>query len=526
MIGYNSFLFIVVFFGITFLIYSVLPRKARWVVLLVSSWAFYFLSSRGHIIPMIATTLLIWADGLVLQKLGDSFKAKKKGLKKEERKALKIKYGRKQSAVLTVGVLLTAAILLVCKYSNFFIDTANGLFGASIKNVDIIQPLGISFYTLSAISYLVDIKRGKFEARKNPLRVSLFLSFMLNVVEGPIARYDNLGFELEECRGFEPKSVLWGAERILWGLFKKVVVADRAAALVNAVFKDSDSYNGIVIVLAVMMYTLQLYFEFSGIMDLVCGLAEMLGIKLPENFSRPFFAKSVNEFWQRWHITLGSWLRDYVFYSISLSKPFQKLTKASRKRFNTYYANLVPVSVALFFVWFGNGFWHGSGWKYVTYGLYYYVIMMLGQFLEPLFAKLCERLKLDRQSKGYGRFQVARNFLIVNGGMLIFRADTLAQAWKMLCSVFVSPAKAAQSLLYGFDNFGIDVFDFVIIIIGLVIVIWVGTLQEKGVVIRERIGRYPFAVKFIGMLIAVLIIVIFGAYGAGYDVQDLIYANF
>ena len=156
---------------------------------------------------------------------------------------------------------------------------------------------------------------------------------------------------------------------LLWGLFKKVVIADRAAEFVNNVFDCEGYYTGVVVAFAILFYTLQLYCEFSGIMDVMCGLGETMGIKMPENFERPFFAKTINEFWQRWHISLGSWLRDYIFYPISLSKPFMKATKSARKRFNPYYANLIPTSVALFFVWFSNGFWHGSGWKYIVYGL-------------------------------------------------------------------------------------------------------------------------------------------------------------
>lgn len=525
MISYTSFAFFLLYFGITFLLYHLFPKKAKWCVLLAGSWIFYFLSSKGHVIALAVTTLTVWGAALVIQKLSDSFKAKKKGLKKDERKALKKKYNSYKSAVLAVGIVLSVGILLVCKYSNFFIDTANTLFKVQIKHTDIIQPLGISFYTLSAVSYLIDVYRGRVDARKNPLRISLYLSFMLNIVEGPIARYDNLGYELEKQNGFSSRAVVLGAQRIFWGLFKKIVIADRAAEFVNNVFDYPESYTGVVVAFGILFYTLQLYCEFSGIMDVMCGLGEMMGIKLPENFNRPFFAKSINEFWQRWHITLGSWLRDYIFYPISFSKPFMSAAKSAKKRFNPYYANLIPTAVALFFVWFTNGFWHGSGWKYIVYGLYYYALMMLGLFFEPVSAKLCSLLKINRQSKAFGLFQMLRTFCIVNVGMLIFRAPDLKQAASMFVSIITHPN--IRAILPGYGNgLGLDLGDYAILLVGTIAVFIVGVIQERGIDIREKLSHLPFIVKLVLYLCAVLVIVVFGAYGDGYGIVDLIYANF
>lgn len=525
MISYASFAFFILYFGITYILYTFFPPKAKWCVLLFGSYAFYFVSSRGHVIPLIVSTVIVWAAGLLLQKLEDTFREKKKGIPRDERKQLKKKYTAYKGCVLTAGIVLSVGILLVCKYTNFFIGTFNSVFSTAFEKVHIVQPLGISFYTLQAVSYLADIYRGKYEARKNILRVSLYLSFMLTIVEGPVARYDDLGMQLENCKSFDSHSFETGAQRIIWGLFKKIVVADRAAEFVNAVFGNSEKYTGIAVVAAILFYTLQLYFEFSGIMDVVCGFGNMMGLSLPENFERPFFSKSINEFWQRWHITLGAFLRDYIFYSISFSKPFMNGAKAARKKFNPYYANLIPTSVALFFVWFTNGFWHGSGWKYIVYGLYYYFLMMAASFMEPLFAKLCEKLKIDRKSKGYGIFQMLRTFVIVNFGMLIFRADSLRQARAMFVSIFANPNLAI--LIPGHKgHFGLDLFDYAIIVLGAAAVFAVGLITEKGTDIGKRITKLPFYARFIGYLAAVTAIVVLGAYGEGYGVVDLIYANF
>lgn len=525
MISYTSFAFFILFFGITYLIYCIIPQKAKWCVLLIGSYLFYFISAKGHIIPLTASTVIVWLIGILLQRLNDNFKAKKKGVSRDERKKLKKKYTCLKQGVLAVGVLSALGILLVCKYSDFFIDTANVLFKSDFENINVIQPLGISFYTLQAISYITDIHRGKYPAEKNPFRVSLYLSFMLTIVEGPVARYDQLGTQLNECKKFSTHNFVYGAQRVVWGLFKKVVIADRAAEFVNAVFNNSADYSGLAVIFAVLFYTLQLYLEFSGVMDVVCGLGEMMGINLPENFNRPFFAKTINEFWQRWHITLGGWLRDYIFYPISLSKPFMSLSKSARKKFNPYYANLIPTAAALFFVWFANGFWHGSGWKYIVYGLYYYVLMMIGMFLEPLSRKIFSSLKISRDSKFFHLFQIIRTFIIVNIGMLIFRADSLKQAFSMLVSMFTN--LSIKSVMPGQKNgFGLDIKDYIILIVGTLIVFTVSLIQEKGIDIRQKISKLPYIVKFLIYMIMIFAVIIFGAYGEGYGVVDLIYANF
>lgn len=516
---YTSFVFFIVYFGITFLLYTLCPQKYKWCVLLIGSWTFYAVASKFHVIPLLLSTVVVWAAGLIIGKLDDDFNVKKKTLEKPEQKSLKEKYKRYKRDVLAVGVIVTLGILVFMKYSGFFGETVNSVFGSNLPKLQIIQPLGISFYTLQAVSYITDVYRGKYKPCKNPLRISLYLSFMMTIIEGPIARYDQLGTQLNNGKVFSFKDFSFGAQLVVWGLFKKIVIADRAAMLVNFVFDTNNDCGGFAIILGVLLYTLQLYCDFSGVMDILSGLGEMMGIELPKNFTQPFFAKSINEFWQRWHISLGSWLRDYVFYPVSLSKPFMKLSKSARKRFNPYYANLIPTSVALFFVWFSNGMWHGAGWKYIVYGLYYYFLMMLGLFLEPLSTKMCDKLKINRESKQFGVFRTVRTFIIVNFGMLIFRADNLKTVGSMVTSVFTKPTSDILSL-------SLDKKDFAIIIIGVIALIVIGVLNERGISVRAEVAKLPFALKFIIYLVAVFSVIIFGAYGENYGVQDLIYANF
>ena len=525
MISYTSFSFFLLYFGITFIVYSLLPQRFRWCVLLIGSYVFYFISAKGHILPLLLISSLVWAAGILLQRLSDTMRLKRKHALKEEKKKIKKQYLNYQRLVLALGVVCTVAVLLVCKYSNFFIDTANSIFSLNAEKLSVIQPLGLSFFVLEAISYMADVYYGKIKAEKNPFRVSLYLSFMLTVVEGPIARFDQLGTQLSTCKYNNLEDISKGFMRVIWGLFKKIVIADRAVILVNSVFDNYEYHRGIAVIAGIAFYTLQLYCEFSGVMDIMCGLGNMLGIQLPENFERPFFAKSINEFWQRWHISLGTWLRDYIFYPISFSKSIINFNQRTREKFSPYFANLIPTSVALFFVWFSNGFWHGAGWKYIVYGLYYYVLMMLGLFLEPLFKKICDKIKLNRESKAFGYFRIIRTVVIVNIGMLIFRADSLKTAWIMFLSIFRNID--FHVLMPGYKNgFNLSLYDYAAIIIGFAVLLTVGIITEKGIDIREKIYKLPYILKAPLFLAALMVIIIFGAYGEEYGVVDLIYANF
>lgn len=525
MIAYTSFSFFLLYFGITFIVYSVLPQKRRWVALLIGSYVFYFISAKGHVLPMVLCTVLTWGTGVLIQQRNDSWSVRRKQVPKEERKALKKEYERDKRMLVTFGVLAVAAILLVTKYSNFLICTANNLFSIDLRELPVVQTLGTSFFVLQGISYIADVYYGRIRAEQNPLRVSLYLSFLLTVVEGPIARYDPLGLQLQEGRVNRLEDISKGFMRVLWGLFKKVVIADRAAILANAVFDNYEYYSGLQTIAGIAFYTLQLYCEFSGIMDVVIGLGAMLGLRMPENFRQPFFAKSINEFWQRWHITLGTWLRDYVFYSVSLSKSLQRLSGRTRARFKPYYATLVPTSIALFFVWFTNGFWHGAAWKYIAYGLYYYVLMMLGLFLEPVFRSICQRLKIDRESGAFGVFQAVRTVIIANVGMLIFRASSLKAAGSMFCSVFRDFDLAV--LLPGYQNgFSLSLYDYAAIAVGTVLLVVVSVFREKGFDFEGTIYRLPYVARVAIYSAMLLVIIVFGAYGEEYGVVDLIYAGF
>lgn len=525
--AYTSYIYLLLFLGSTFLLYTVFPKKYKWVILLSASYLYYIAASKlWLVIFLLITTLSVYISAIWLDKINDLFSSVKKVLDRQQKKEFKEKLLWQKKMVVILMLMINIGILAFLKYFNFFGSVLNFVLldhiQLHIPMLKLFLPLGISFYTLQAISYVIDVYRGKYKADYKLSRVALFLSFFPTIVEGPIARYDQVAYQLYEGHSFHYENLTFGVQLIVWGMFKKLVIADRANMLVNHVFNNHENYFGMSVIFAIIFYTIQLYTEFSGCMDIVRGSAQIFSIHLPENFKQPFFARSINDFWQRWHITLGAWLRDYVFYSVSLSSPFKKFNQFVRKHCNEYFSKLLPATTALFFVWICNGLWHGASIKYVMYGMYYYLIMLIGMFMEPVFHKIMSQLKIDREAKYFKIFQILRTILIVNIGMLIFRADTLSDAFSMFISCFKGWSLDMNPLLH----LGLDGKEILIVIIGVIIVFVVGLIKEKGICIRETVSKWNIVLRWSFYMVGLYSVIIFGAYGRGYDIVSFIYAQF
>lgn len=520
-----------IFVAACLVIYYLVPKKAQWIVLLVASLIFYALSSTVLTLFMLASTLLIYFGALKIQSFGDEFKAKKKDLEKAERKLLKAKTKKKQKNILTLIVVLNLAILAVLKYSNFLGGIGNSIISIFthedvIPTFNFILPLGISYYTLMAISYIVDVYRGTIKAEKNPCRLLLFVCYFPHIIEGPFDRYGNLDNQFREPHPFDYDTVKNGGVLMLFGLFKKLVIADRIGLVAAGIFDQAETMSGTSIAVAIVAYTIQLYCDFSGCIDVVAGVSEMFGIKVAQNFSQPFFSRSINEFWRRWHITLGHWLKEYVFYPVSLSGSFKKVNTFAKKHIKSeYFVQMIPAAYALFFVWFCNGIWHGASIKYIFYGLYYYLLMMLGEFTKPLTDKLCAVLKINRDAKPYHLFQMVRTFIIVNIGMLIFRSATFKESTDLFLQMFSSVN--FTELLNRSIIARISYRDYLVLIVGIMIVFIIGLLKEKGHDIRKELDTKPFILRWIIYLFLIFALLVTGMYGsnAGGDAAA-IYAQF
>ena len=261
--------------------------------------------------------------------------------------------------------------------------------------------------------------------------------------------------------------------------------------------------------------------DFSGIIDVVIGLGEMFKVKIPENFKQPFFSKSISEFWSRWHISLGSWLKDYIYYPISLSKPMKKLTIKLKKTLNNHYGPLVSGTIALFIVWLLNGLWHGAGWTFLLFGMYHFILISLGNLIHPILNKFYNKLNISN-SKILSFLKIIKVSFLVIIGELIFRAETVSKAFFMIAKIFTSFKFSLKEI----SSLGLDFPDFFILIIALLVVLIVSILKEKNINIREKIKEKPIVIRWIIYYLLIFAIIIFGAFGPGYEPVDPMYADF
>lgn len=494
--------------------YYAFPKKARWAVLLFFSGLFYLLVSTYLAVFFVTTSASVYcAARFLLRPVPDG----------ADETAVK-KYARRNKAWVGLAIAFNLAILGVLKYFNFFGENLNSLLALTgtqvrIPALRIALPLGISFYTLTAIGYMVDVYRGKYAAEKNFGKLCLFLGFFPQILEGPICRYDQTGGQLFEGHSADYKGMLFGMQRILWGLFKKMIVADRLYLLVNTVGNAPSEYSGIASLLFIFCYTVRLYADFSGFIDIAIGSGELFGVRLPENFRQPFFAKSAQEFWQRWHITLGTWLKEYVFYPVALSPRVTRPAAKLKKRFRNHFTKMLPTVIALFAVWLCNGLWHGPEWKYIVYGMYYFVIIVAGMLTEPLMRKLYAKCRIDPQNIALRVFRHIRTLLIIFVGETIFGANNLADAITILGSVF-RPYHGSVFAL------GLDYKEWIVALLGMGAMLAAGIAKERGIHIRDRMAQAVLPVRWASYLALAAFIVVFGAYGGMYSAVPFIYGNF
>ena len=510
----------IIFLGFLVALYYIFPLKKRWIVLLIGSYAFYYFSSGKLLFFLILSTLSIYASGLLIDRENIKLKISDDSLSPEDKKKLKNESKNKKKLIVLGSIIFNFGILVFLKYSPFIFSNINPILNKlSLKPLPItkfILPIGISYYTLMAVSYVVDVYRGKYKADENLGRVALFLPFFPQIIEGPICNYADTADKLYNGNKFELNNLERGFFLIVLGVFKVLVVARRTGIFVDSVL--SSNPTGFIIFFAAAFYTLQIYADFSGCMDIVCGSAKMFNVDLLENFRRPFFSRSVQEFWRRWHITLGVWIKNYIFYPVSLSKMNMKVSGFFKKKFPKWLGSFLVVAFPLLFVWLYNGIWHGSSWKYIFYGMYYYILIMIGILFAPVTSKLKELLKLKDNNKWLIVIDVLRTVLLVIIGMLIFRSHSLETFFTLFSNMF----KKGSINLYAF---GLVKLDIIIILVYLAFLLIIGLLKEYECKICQKIYDNDYA-RFAMLIVLALGIVILGIYGSGYDAASFIYGQF
>lgn len=514
---YHLLSYFAIFLPVVLVIYQLMPKKFRWVVLLAADYFFFWKISNTLIVYIIGATFFTHYIGIWLENVSLTHNGTSKEITAAKRR------------VLAMGVLISLGILIWLKYTNFFGETfikITNLFNSGWKftPLKLMVPVGISYYTLQSISYMTDVYRGTQKAEKNIAKMALYLSFFPTIMEGPITRFSQVADDLYEGKSLEFENIKFGYQRIAWGLFKKIVLADRLAPVVTKVFDGYANYDGSVVLFAALCYTYQLYMEFSGCIDIIIGSGQLFGIKLPENFRQPFFAKDASDFWRRWHITLGTFFKDYIFYPVSLAKPVKNMAKRFKNRFGRNVSKFVAPTIALFCVWSCNGLWHGANFTYIFYGMYYFVIIFLENILDEPVGKLTKKLHINREGRGYRVFKFVKLFIIVNTGELIFRANTLTDGFKMIGRIFTR--FHISSLAGKMLNLGIDQYDLAILLAGLLIVIAVGIIKERNINIRQAIAGWKLPIRWAFWYGVILVIILFGAYGVGYTTVDMIYAGY
>ncbi len=514
------------FLLVLLVLYYIVPKSFQKYLLLLASVAFYALSGPLYLLYLFSAITTSYVAGRLMGKNIEKSKTyleeHKDTISREGKKLFKAREKTRRKGYMVTAIVINIGVLSVVKYTNFIIGNINAL-GGQLSFLDIALPLGISYYTLMSVGYLVDIYRGTVAYEKNYINYALFLSFFPHIVQGPISRYGQLSETLCVPHDFDAKNIIFGAERILFGFFKKLVIADRLFPAVSAIASDPQDHKGAYILCLMFFYTLELYADFTGGIDITIGAAEMFGIRLTENFERPYFSKSLKEYWRRWHISMGEWFKDYLFYPIAMSGGMQDLSKFLRKHFGPYLGKRLPVYISSFIVWFMTGLWHGASWNFIVWGLLNYVILMISEELEPLTQKFHEKC-IPMENRVYQGFMVIRTMILVSMLKIFDCYPNVGDVIRSIGSVFTTANYnifSDGSLL----ELGMDIFDYGVIAATTLLLFVLSMIQRRGS-IRQQMLSLPFAVRAVLVSTLFIAVLLLGDYGVGYDSSQFIYNRF
>lgn len=540
-ISYTTLNFLV-FVLISMIVYFAFPvKKYKWTVLLAASIGFYIIAGYKLAFYILFTSLSTYLIALWIERVSENskklLKEKKSEWDREQKKKYKNQIKTRKRLIMALCLVLNFGILAFLKYFNFFAGSVNDLMGGfginlSIPTLNLLLPLGISFYTFQSMGYIIDVYREKTEAQKNPFKLLLFVSFFPQIIQGPISIYDQLAHQLFEPHEFNFTRVKHGMELILWGFFKKLVIADRAYILIGAVEKDYANFGGTTLTFTILLYAIQLYADFSGGIDISRGVAQIFGIDLMDNFKRPYFSKSINEYWRRWHISLGGWMKNYVFYPIAMSNLFINISKKMKgTRFGktaagAHISKVLPTSVASLIVFLLVGIWHGADMKYVAFGIWNGVIIMLSIIMQPLFDGAVNKLRIKRTNPVFVGFQIFRTLLVILVGYVFDVAPSFDQGMRTINLFFTG-----QNLAQGYaeiSKLGLIAHDYVVLAVASIVLLVVSIIQERhqDTDIRTMLDKKSFTFRFLFLYVAVMAVVIFGIYGSGYNAADFVYMQF
>ncbi len=521
----------VAFAAIVFILFYIVPKPWQTAVLTVASLAFVTSYSVTYLPFILFTAVTTYISARLMTKQHESrdlyLSCHKAEMSREERKAYKDKTKARTRVFLWGTLLLNLGILAFLKYANFVIYNVNSIFKIAEKSEDLfltlILPIGISFYTFMCVGYLVDVYREKYKAEKSLLKVTLFASYFPSLVQGPFSKFDELGKTLFAPKSLEYDAVWMGLLRVVWGYFKKVVLADRVVIALNEIIGDPTEYTGAYVFAGIILYSLRIYADFTGGIDITLGYSEMLGIKLKENFIRPYFSKNIAEYWRRWHISLGEWFREYLFYPLSICGPINKLAKKLKPRLGQGFAKRLPVYFSTILVWFVTGVWHGAAWNFIAWGMANCVVILISQELQPLYAKFHKKTGIG-EGGAYGVFMMLRTYLLMCCIRMFDCYATVGETFSAFGSMFTT---GNYHVLFDGSmlSLGLDGADYMILLFGVILILISSIIAEYKTPLRNTLIKLPGAVPAAVVILSVLVL-IFGAYGIGFDASQFIYNQF
>ena len=496
------------------ILYYLVPKKMQWICLLIASLFFYIYSDLKNIVFIGITSVTTWYASIVMMKLTEQFQLEKKreGITKELRKQLKANMMKKKRIVLVATLLINFGILAYLKYWQvFYVNISKVLYPNQDKStLGLLLPLGISFYTFQSIGYLLDQYKEAYEPEKNYFKYLLFVSFFPQMIQGPINRFEDMKVQFFTEHYWNWEETKRALFLILFGVMKKFSIANLLADAISAILDAPTSdMPGSVIVLGILMYSAQQYADFSGGIDLVLGIAQLFGIIMAPNFRQPYFAVSLADFWRRWHISLGSWMRDYVFYPFALTKKMQKLGKWGISHLGKQIGRVLPACLGNILVFFIVGIWHGAELHYILWGLYNGIVIAISEMMAPLFVDWKVKLHIDERTKRYHLFCVLRTFLIVNIGWYFDRivkfSDCILCFKNTIMNFKVSEfAVHTSELLNGI----LTKKEILFILLAILLVFVHSYMTEKKKDVFELLSRSPRVVRW-GIYYVMLILIQF-----------------
>lgn len=516
----------ILFSLISLICFCLFPPKHRWISLLIASIRFYATSAGKLIVFLLLTSYTTWYAAKKMSDTGlpGDMGAQEADASKEERKRFKKETARKRKRIMMFGLIVNIGLLVFFKiakyYSKGFSYIVNALSGAKVGDAfQIILPLGISYYTFSTVGYLLDVYWKRYDYEPGFIRFLTFSVYYPHILQGPISRYNKLGQELKkpELR-IRWDNIIIGLESILLGCFKKLVIADRAAIFVSATLNKSN-LGGMIYVIAMILDAVQIYADFSGYMDIVRGISRIYDVELEPNFDHPFLSRSVPEFWRRWHMSLGSWFRDYVYYPVSLSKPAKKLSRRALKTDSARAKRFLAIVIPVYVTWILTGLWHGTGKGYIAWGVYYGTLICFSTVFSEDIQNRQRKMGIRTETIPYRLFQTVKIFVIFMGGRFLGRRMGINHRIEIVRRILFNFWDMSV-----FDH-GLNMANFMIILFGILILVRIAVIETKEDVFTWfNKKNYIFCAAVLYILI--FSVFLLGIYGEAYSTVNFMYRQF